>query len=175
MTANDQWVLLVDPAWTPASTEDGAEVEAPPLPAIVGGWLAREDGGVGEFEPNPAYEPSGPDSPTDPLDATLRLAARGEAGFEQLAAVLRTTTLSVALDADQEPIVAPSPDDIPCVLVTSAPAHRTRVRAAGWSPLPPSELPALLAEYDDVDLLVNPGAPGCTRLLADTIRDALAR
>ncbi|MFI5607325.1 type VII secretion system-associated protein [Amycolatopsis sp. NPDC051903] len=171
--ADDQWVLLVDPAWQPAATEDGAEVPAPPLPAVVGGWLAREDGSVGRFEANPAYEPSGPGSPTDPLDAVLRLVARGEAGTDQLAAILRESTVALALDVDDEPLVAPSPDNIPCVLATTAPAHRTRVRAAGWLPAAVTDLPALLESRDGVDVLVNPGAPGCTRLPADTIRDAL--
>ncbi|WP_326566992.1 type VII secretion system-associated protein [Amycolatopsis rhabdoformis] len=172
--ANDQWVLLVDPAWAPSSTQDGAEVAAPPLAAVVGGWLAGEDGAVGRFEANPAYVPSGPGSPTDPLDAVLRLVARGEADAAQLAAILRESTVSVALDVDDEPLVAPSPDNLPCVLATTAPAHRTRVRATGWHPVAAHDLPALLDTHDGVDLLLNPGAPGCTRLLADTIRDALA-
>ncbi|HEY2061625.1 MAG TPA: type VII secretion system-associated protein [Amycolatopsis sp.] len=192
---DDQWVLLVDPVWQAASSsgpepaggsasapdqtsgsaslEDGAEVTAPPLTAVVGGWLARADGSVGRFEANPAYEPSGPGSPTDPLDAALRLAAREEADFDQVAAVLRESAFSVALDVDQEPLIAPSPDNVPCLLVTTAPAHRTRVRAAGWLPASAEDLLPLLAAREGTDLLLNPGAPGCTRLLADTVREAV--
>jgi hypothetical protein len=196
--ADDQWVLLVDPVWQatsgsasesdpasgltsdPASglasdpAEDGAEVAAPPLTAVVGGWLARADGSVGRFEANPAYERSGPGSPTDPLDAALRLAAREEADFDQVAAVLRESAFSVALDVDQEPLIAPSPDNVPCLLVATAPAHRTRVRAAGWLPASAEDLLPLLSAREGTDLLLNPGAPGCTRLLADTVREAVA-
>ncbi|GAA3558731.1 hypothetical protein GCM10022222_47820 [Amycolatopsis ultiminotia] len=169
--ADDQWVLLVDPAWRPGSADDGAEVPSPPPQAVVGGWLAREDGSVSRFEANPSYEPSGEESPTDPLDAVLRLTARGEADFDQLAAVFRESAFSVAVDTDQMPLVSTSPDNIPCLLVTSAPAHRRRVRAAGWRPASSSDLLHLLDQHDGVDLLLNPGAPGCLRLLADSVRE----
>ncbi|MCG3752719.1 type VII secretion system-associated protein [Amycolatopsis sp. Poz14] len=167
--SEDQWVLLVDPAWT----ADGSEAPTPPPEAVVGGWLAREDGSVSRFEPNPSYEPSAEDSPTDPLDAVLRLTARGEADFDQLAAVFRESAFAVAVDTDESPLVAPSPDNIPCLLVTTAPAHRRRVRAAGWRPAGPVDLLRLLNDYDGVDLLLNPGAPGCLRLLADSVREIM--
>lgn len=172
--ADDQWLLLVDPAWQPSSTVDGAEVAAPPPEAVVGGWLAREDGSVGHFKANPSYEPAGPDSPTDPLDAVLRLIARGEADFDQLASVFRETTFALALDNAGEPLVAPSPDNIPCLLVTTAFAHRRRVRAADWQMTSPAGLVALLGQYDGADLLLNPGALGCLRLLSDTAREFIA-
>ncbi|MDT8910759.1 type VII secretion system-associated protein [Amycolatopsis sp. PS_44_ISF1] len=157
----------------PASPGYGTEVATPPLTAVVGGWLARADGSVGRFEANPAYEPTGPGSPTDPLDAALRLAARAEADFDQVAAVLRESAFSVALDVDQEPLVAQSPDNVPCLLVVTAPAHRNRVRAAGWQPASAEDLLPLLSAHEGTDLLLNPGAPGCTRLLADTVRAAV--
>ncbi|MBB4687606.1 type VII secretion system-associated protein [Amycolatopsis jiangsuensis] len=168
---DDQWVLLVDPEWRPASAQDGDEVPSPPSQAVVGGWLVRADGSVSRFEPNPSYDPATGNSPTDPLDAVLRLTARGEADFAQLGAVFRESAFAVAVDADQTPMVAPSPDNIPCLLVTTAPAHRRRVRAAGWRPVSPSELLHLLDQQEDVDLLLNPGAPGCLRLLADSVRE----
>ncbi|WP_328605143.1 type VII secretion system-associated protein [Amycolatopsis sp. NBC_00345] len=168
-------VSAASPASASGSPRDGAAVATPPLTAVVGGWLAREDGSVGRFEANPAYEPSGPGSPTDPLDAALRLAAREEADFDQVAAVLRESAFSVALDVDQEPLIAPSPDNVPCLLVTTAPAHRTRVRAAGWLPASAADLVPLLSAREGTDLLLNPGAPGCTRLLADTVRAAVSR
>ncbi|EFL09304.1 MULTISPECIES: type VII secretion system-associated protein [Actinomycetes] len=171
--SEDQWVLLVDPAWHPESTADGAEVPSPPPQAVVGGWLARADGSVSRFEPNPSYEPAAEDSPTDPLDAVLRLSARDEADFDQLAAVFRESAFAVAVDTDKAPLIAPSPDNIPCLLVTTAPAHRRRVRAAGWRPAGPVDLVRLLNEYDGVDLLLNPGAPGCLRLLADSVEEIM--
>ncbi|WP_409179298.1 type VII secretion system-associated protein [Amycolatopsis sp. VS8301801F10] len=169
--SEDQWVLLVDPAWQPAPTTGGTEVPSPPPRAVVGGWLARADGSVSRFEPNPSYEPAAHDSPTDPLDAVLRLTARGEADFDQLAAVFRESAFAVAVDTDESPLVAPSPDNIPCLLVTTAPAHRRRVRAAGWRPAGPLDLLRLLNDRDGVDLLLNPGSPGCLRLLADSVRE----
>lgn len=168
MTA-DKWVLLVDPAWRPPSGVD--EVPAPEPGRVVGGWLARADGSIGGFEPNPAYVPSGPESPADPLDAVLRLLARGEADAGLLAAVYRQTGFALALDAAGEPLTAPSPDGVPCLLVTSAPVHRARVRTAGWRAASPAELGELLAARPGTDLLVNPGAPGCTRLPAETVRE----
>ncbi|WP_020660768.1 type VII secretion system-associated protein [Amycolatopsis benzoatilytica] len=169
-----QWILLVDPAWRPASTEDGAEVPSPPPEAVVGGWLAGEDGSVSRFEPNPGYAPAAEDSPADPLDAVLRLTARGAAGFDQLAAAFRESPFAVALDRAETPIVAPSPDDIPCLLVTTAPAHRRRVRADGWLPATPADLLQLMDRYPDTDLLLNPGTPGCLRLAADSVREMAA-
>jgi hypothetical protein len=160
--ADDQWVLLVDPAWQP-----GGDTEAPPRRAVTGGWLAHADGSIGRFEPNPDYEPSGPDSPTDALDAAVRAGA----GFDRIAAVFRSTTFSVAVDGAGQPMVAPSPDGVPCVLVVSAVAHRQRVRAAGWLTV---EAPALAAMLDGTDVLLNPGAPSCMRLPAETVHETVS-
>jgi hypothetical protein len=168
--AEDQWVLLVDPAWQPP---DGIEVTGPPLAAVVGGWLAGADGSVGRFEANPVYQPSSPDSPTDPLDASLRLMSRGEVDFDRLAAVLRESVLAVALGARGEPLVAPAPDDVRSLLVTTAPVHRARVRAESWLEVSAAELAVLLRKVE-VDALINPGAPASTRLLAETVQRAVA-
>ncbi|WP_328615614.1 type VII secretion system-associated protein [Amycolatopsis sp. NBC_00355] len=167
MTA-EKWVLLVDPAWSP-------EPSAPDRTHVVGGWPALADGSIGDFEPNPAYEPSGPDSPADPLDAVLRLLSAGDAEFEQVASVFRQVTTAVALDATGSPLTAPSPDGVPCLLVATAPAHRGRVRTAGWLAVDAEELAALLSARPGTDLLLNPGAVGCTRLPADTVRDLASR
>jgi hypothetical protein len=174
--AEDQWVLLVDPAWQPGTAEgaaDGTGVAGPPLAAVVGGWLAGADGTVGRFEANPAYEPSGPESPTDPLDAALRLMALGEVDFDRLSAVLRESAFSVALGAQGEPLIAPSPDDVPSLLVTTAPVHRARVRAQSWQLCTAAELAGLLREAG-VDVLINPGAPASTRLLAESVERAVS-
>ncbi|WP_290051871.1 type VII secretion system-associated protein [Amycolatopsis solani] len=163
MTA-EKWVLLIDPAWRP-------EPSAPDRTHVVGGWLTSADGSIGAFEPNPAYEPSGPDSPADPLDAVLRLLAAGDAEFAQVASVFRRARPALALDAAGAPLTAPSPDGVPCLLAATAPTHRGRVRTAGWRAVDAAELAELLAERPGTDLLLNPGAPGCTRLPAQTVRD----
>ncbi|MFJ1767319.1 type VII secretion system-associated protein [Amycolatopsis sp. NPDC088138] len=163
MTA-EKWVLLVDPAREP-------QPSAPDRTHVVGGWLALADGSIGDFEPNPEYEPSGPDSPADPLDAVLRLLVTGDAEFEQVAAVFRLAKTAVALDATGAPLTAPSPDGVPCLLVATAPAHRGRVRTAGWRAVDAGELAALLAASPGTDLLLNPGAAGCTRLPAEMVQE----
>jgi hypothetical protein len=162
---SDQWLFLVDPAWQPAS--DG---QNPPAESVVGGWLVT-DGVVGRFEPNPDYEPLTPESATDPVDAALRMAADGEVDSDALFAVIRESEFGVALDEHQRPLIAPAPDDVLSLLVTTAPAHRGRVRAEAWQVVNAAELAGLLAEHE-VDALVNPGAATSTRLLASTIADA---
>jgi hypothetical protein len=165
--SDDQWVFLVDPAWQPAA--DGG---SPPAEAVVGGWLVTGDE-IGRFEPNPDYEPATPDSPTDPVDAALRLAADGEVDTDLLHAVIREQQFGVALDEHNRPVVAPAPDDVPSLLVTTAPAHRGQVRAEAWLVVDAGELAALLAEHG-VDALVNPGACTSIRLLASAVADAAA-
>ncbi|MEV6605655.1 type VII secretion system-associated protein [Kutzneria sp. NPDC051319] len=168
--SDDQWMLLVDPAWQPA--EEGRSAgQNPPAEAVVGGWLVAADGAVGRFEPNPDYEPATPESPTDPVDAALRLMADGEVDADALFAVLRESEFGVALDEHQRPVIAPAPDDVLSLLVTTAPAHRGRVRAEAWQVVNAEELAGMLAEHE-VDALVNPGAQTSTRLLASTIADA---
>lgn len=171
--SEEQWLLLVDSAWQPESASDGAQVASPPVEAVVGGWLAGQDGTIGRFQANPAYQPAGPGSPTDPLDAVLLLAARDDLDFDQFAAVLRESAFALAVDADEEPIVAPAPDDVPCLLVITAPAHRERVLAEGWLPISAPDLVRLLDQREGTDVLFNPGAPSCTRLLADTVREVI--
>jgi len=159
--AGDQWAFLVDPGWQAENPDQGV-----PLNAIVGGWLASAGGTVSRFHPNPDYEPTTPGSPTDPVDATLRLVTRGESTSEMLFAVIRESTFAVALDEQETPIVAPSPDNVPSLLVTTAPCHQVRVRAEHWRDVTGTELADLLAAQG-VDLLLNPGAPASIRLLGE--------
>jgi hypothetical protein len=163
--SSDQWLFLVDPAWQPA-----ADGQNPPAESVVGGWLVT-DGVVGRFEPNPDYEPLTPESATDPVDAALRMAADGEVDTDALFAVIRESEFGVALDEHQRPLIAPAPDDVLSLLVTTAPAHRGRVRAEAWQVVNAAELAGMLAEHE-VDALLNPGAPTSTRLLASTFADA---
>ncbi|MEV6712789.1 type VII secretion system-associated protein [Lentzea sp. NPDC051208] len=171
----DQWVFLIDPAWRPKATaetspDEGpqpAEVEAPPIEAVVGGWLVAADGTVGRFDANPGYVPSRPGSPTDPVDATLQLLTRGEVDADALFAVMRECVFDVALDQEDRPIIAPSPDDVPSLLVSTAPVQRFRVHTDRWrTGVTAEELAELLLEYG-VDVLFNPGGPASIRLIGD--------
>src|SRR5215468_6805410 len=119
-----EWVVLVDPAWQ----RDGE----PPPEAVVGGWLLDAAGVAGRFEPNPGYRPAGPGSPTDPVDATAQLAARGEVAADRLLAAVAGAALEIAVDPDGVAVVLPAPDGVPCVLVASAAAHRADLPAASW-------------------------------------------
>jgi hypothetical protein len=157
----DQWAFLIDPAYRPENPDDGV-----PVAAIVGGWLASVDGTLSKFHPNPDYVPSQPGSPTDPVDATLQLAHRGEATAESLFSVIKVSNFGVALDENDEPIIARSPDDVMSLLVTTAPLHRERVIADKWRDVDAAELAGLVAEHK-VDLLLNPGAPTSMRLIGD--------
>jgi hypothetical protein len=81
--------------------------------------------------------------------------------------------LGVAVDEQGMALVAPAPDDVPSVLVATAPAHRARVDAPGWREVTVAELAAALPPQG-VDVLLNPGAPMSTRLTADAVRDSVA-
>lgn len=178
---DDQWVFLVDPAWQPSPQDADAsgeavaqtegEVQGPPLEAVVGGWLVAADGATGRFHANPGYQPSRPGSPTDPVDATLQLLVRGEVDSDALFAVIRESVFEVALDEEQRPIVAPSPDDVPSLLVATAPAQRPRVHTDNWrADVTAAELSELLRELG-VDVLINPGSPASIRLIGDVFAE----
>lgn len=161
----DEWIFMIDPAWQPA--EDDQE---PPVEAVVGGWFVDENGVTGRFRPNPAYQPSLPDLPTDPVDAMLQLVARGEAQGDEVLSVLGDVIYGVALDERGALAVAPAPDEVLSVLVTTAPAHRARVDVPGWEEMTVGELAELLPD-EGIDVLLNPGAPASMRLVAGAVKD----
>ena len=159
-----QWVFMVDPAWEPR--EEGAD---PPVEAVVGGWWVEPDGSTGLFRPNPSYQPSQEDYPTDPVDAALQLVVRGEADGDELLASMHEIMLGVALDEDGDAVVAPAPDDTPSLLVATAPVHRARVHTDNWAEVTVAELAESLPD-EGVDVLINPGAPASMRLLASAVK-----
>ncbi|WBB80449.1 type VII secretion system-associated protein [Micromonospora sp. WMMD882] len=159
------YFLLMDPQW---QREDET---VPPLRSVVGLWPVTVDGAVGAFRANPEYVPLSPGSPTDPVDALLRLAARGDARVEQLQLVLRDTLVDLAMNGDGRPLLVRSPDDVPCVVVATAAAHQGRVPAPDWRRVELAELVERLA--DGVDVLINPGGPAAVRLTGDFLRHTL--
>jgi hypothetical protein len=166
-TDGEGWTFLIDPAWD--TERDGT----PPAAAVVGGWLVDADGNTGAFHPNPDYRPSYPDSPTDPVDATLQLVNRGQADPDALLATMVAAVLGIAMDEQGNPLVAAAPDGVPSVLVTTAPGHRARVAAAGWQEVRADELAEVLPD-NGIDLLVNPGAPASMRIVAASLKQAVA-
>ncbi|MCX2731511.1 type VII secretion system-associated protein [Saccharopolyspora sp. NFXS83] len=165
----DHWALLIDPNYEPEQPGDPVPEEA-----IVGAWYVDEGGVPQRFTPNHAYRPSSPDVPTDPLDAQLRLAARGEASAEDFVATLPGATFCIALDEDDSAIVTRAPDGCPSVLVVTALAHAHRLHVPSWQEITAERLAALLPA-EGVDLLFNPGAEASVRLGADEFRHALAQ
>lgn len=161
------YLLLIDPEWTPS---DDAPDQVP-AEVVIGVWLTLPDGARGRFEPNPAYRPSTPDLPLDPVDGAMRGMAKGELGHEELLVVLRDVVVGVALDEEGIAIVRPAPDGVASVWVTTSYGHRGLVDAAGWRNTTLPELAAALPA-DGVDVLLNPGAETSLRLLAEVIRAA---
>ncbi|WP_188316341.1 type VII secretion system-associated protein [Solihabitans fulvus] len=160
------WMMFIDPAWDPA--RDGT----PPPEAVLGGWLLDQDGAPGLFHPNAEYRPLHPDSPTDPIDASLRQVLAGQQSADLLLTALRGSYLEIALGEDDRPIVTPAPDLVHCVLVVTAAVHKDKVIPDRWRQVGLAELVALLPE--GVDVLINPGAPASMRLLASVLREAVA-
>ena len=162
--SEENWLLLMDPGWEP---ED--EREPPPLQAVVGVWAVQEGGAVGKFQANPDYVPSDESSPSDPVDAALRLVLRGELPIEQARGVLAEVLVDVAMNGDGRPLVVKSPDDVPCVVVCTGQVHRERVVSPDWRRIDLAGLDGLMGEFD---CLINPGGPAAIRLAGDFLRGA---
>lgn len=165
----DEWenfFVLLDPAWELSPRE-----EVPPFEAVLGVWPVLAGDGLGRFRANPDYEPSDDDAPTDPIDATLDRAEDTAAALEQLQVLLRDSLVEVAVDELGTPLLSTAPDDMPCLLVTTSGRNHRYAPGLEWRA---ADLEALVAALeDDVDVLLNPGAPRMTRLTGDFVREAL--
>jgi hypothetical protein len=161
------WMFLIEPSWR----ADGGE--APPPTAVVGGWFTHPDGTAGLFRANPGYVPIRPGLPTDPVDACLRSMAHGEADVAELLNAVCETMLEIAVDEEQNPVIVPAPDDVPSVMVVTAPPHRHRVSQVTWLDVSAQELADALPD-EGVDVLINPGAPDSIRLLARALKRAVS-
>ncbi|GAA1027217.1 MULTISPECIES: type VII secretion system-associated protein [Amycolatopsis] len=163
-------MVLVDLEWKPTG-----ETPDPPLEVLLGAWVVSPEGERGVFQPNPVYRPRRPDSPLDPIDAILRMLAKGEDVAELLLALLSEVLVGIAVDERGVALVRPAPDGVPSVLVTTSPGHRVRVDGVpGWANVTVRRLAEALPR-SGVDVLLNPGGPAAMRLLADTVRDAASR
>jgi hypothetical protein len=162
-SGHDDWAVLVDPEWRP-----GFPDEQPPARAMVGGWPLDEQGNPGLFQPNPDFVPANDDSPTDPVDAVLRLINRGEADVDALIPTIRNAVLEVAVSENGRLLIGPAPDGAPCVAVATAAVHRKRVGTEHWGQITADQLVQVLPE--DTDILLNPDGPASMRLLASALR-----
>nr|WP_191257673.1 type VII secretion system-associated protein [Amycolatopsis oliviviridis] len=163
--SRENWFLLMDPAWSP-STGD----EPPPIEAVVGLW-PLEEGKVGKFRANPSYTPTDENSPSDPLDAVLRLVLQGRAEAEHIQLMLRDTLFDVAMNGDGRPLATKSPDDILCAVVATGEPHRRRIASPDWRRVDLGELVELID--GDLDVLFNPAGPAAVRLAGEFLRDTM--
>ncbi|MGW4093736.1 type VII secretion system-associated protein [Nocardia sp. NPDC004750] len=149
--------MLLDPNRSAGEPQD-------PVPeAIMGGWMIDGDGKMGPFEPNPTYLPADPASPTDPTDAVLRLIAAGDDVGDQLVPALRDAVVELGCDEQGHLSVAAAPDDVPCVLVVTAAAHKRRLDVVGWVRVIGRDLPSIVPA--GTDIWINPGSPAQFRLV----------
>ncbi|MEV5540962.1 type VII secretion system-associated protein [Saccharopolyspora shandongensis] len=161
----DRWVFLPDPSWEP-----GDDDEQPPTELIVGGWLVTADGVSGPFQGNPEYEPPSPASATDPVDAAIRLAIEEDPPASgPVLDALPSVVLGIAVDEEDNVLVASLPDDVEAVLVATAPANRGYIDAPGWREAMLWQIAEILPE--DVDMVVNPGSPVSMVLQYGTVLD----
>lgn len=159
------WFVLFDPNWAGDPTQD-----TPPAEVMVGGWRLEQDGTLGPFRPNPGYRPQTPDTPSDPLDALLRLITAGEDRSDQIIPALTHTVVEIACDDQNEPRTALSPDNIPCVVVVTAEIHKHQLAVPRWLPVLGARLPETVP--DGTDVWFNPGSDHPFRLATTAIRAA---
>ncbi|AGL14091.1 type VII secretion system-associated protein [Actinoplanes sp. N902-109] len=159
----ESFFLLMDPEWQPVDDAD-----TPPFEAVVGLWPLAGDGTVGRFRSNPEYRPVNENSPSDPVDALLRLALRGDAEMEQVQLILRDSLVDQAMNGDGRPLIGKSPDDVPCVILTTSMPHRLRVASPDWRRAGLEDVVAALPA--GVDVLLNPGGPASVRLTGEFVR-----
>lgn len=157
---DEEWVVLPDPGWDPDS----------PLPAVamVGGWRLGESGKPGPFQPNPDYRPRDAATPTDPLDAVLRLFAAGEDVGHRIVPAVLDAVLQIGCDDCGTPLVGSAPDGALCVAVVTAEVHKRRVQADRWLSISGDRLPEVTPP--GADILFNPGGPAQFRLVARALR-----
>ncbi|MGW5751314.1 type VII secretion system-associated protein [Nocardia rhamnosiphila] len=159
------WFVLFDPNWSGNPTD-----KTPPVEVMVGGWRLEEDGELGPFRPNPGYRPQTPNTPSDPIDALLRLIAAGEDRGDRIIPTLKRTVVEIACDDQNQPRVALSPDDIPCVVVVTAEIHKHHLPVSRWLPVLGSRLSEIVPAGTDV--WFNPSSDHRFRLDTDVIRAA---
>ncbi|OLR92187.1 type VII secretion system-associated protein [Actinokineospora bangkokensis] len=163
--SQDGWFLMMGPAWRGAPG-DGP----PPTECVVGGWPLTDSGEPGLFHANPGYVPPDPDSPTDPVDAVLRLMVAGQAEPDRLYWALRGAVFHLAVDDAGEAIVMRVPGAGEFVMIATAAVHRGRVLAQGWRDVDLGTLVAVVGEGTDV--LINPGGCAAARVVNAFVRAA---
>lgn len=166
-TAQDHvqdWLVLVSGGWTPPT--EGA---APPVEQVVGAWPVTATGSVDRFEPNPLHRPTTEADPTSLVAAAVLVAASGRADGDLVLLAVRDSTVHLAVDHADRPVVDIAPDGERCVVVATSETDRLRLGPGEWLTV---DLPALLDLIPPgVDVLVDPGSPTSMRLLTAALQD----
>ncbi|MET8800069.1 type VII secretion system-associated protein [Nocardia sp. NPDC004568] len=121
----------------------------------------------GPFRPNPRYRPSGPEVPTDPLDAVLRRVAAGEPLGADLIRMLRDSVVEIGCDGSGRPMLGAAPDGTPCVVVVTAELQKTDVEVDLWSPVHGQALAD--AVPSGAEVLLNPTGSAPVRLPVESL------
>ncbi|MEV6430042.1 type VII secretion system-associated protein [Nocardia sp. NPDC051463] len=159
-----EWLVLVAPEW-----ESSTPTEHPPSEVIVGGWMMNENGSAGPFQPNPDYVPAGEATPTDPLDAILRLIAEGEPRLaDEFVSIMLDSVVEIGCDEDNQPAVTTASDGIPCALIATAQWQKRGIAVDSWWPVVGSALPDIVPA--GTDILVNPNGYAPFRLTVNALR-----
>ncbi|MEV0365465.1 type VII secretion system-associated protein [Nocardia fusca] len=159
---NDDWFVLIDPGW------DGPDAAgSPPVEAVVGGWELRADGTAGPFRPNPRYCPSGPEVPTDPIDAVLRRIALGERLGAELVRMLRDSVVELGCDESGRPLLGAAPDGTSCVVVVTAELQKEDVEVDRWLPVHGQVLAD--AVPSGAEILINPAGCAAMRISVESL------
>ncbi|MFE7802585.1 type VII secretion system-associated protein [Nocardia sp. NPDC057440] len=153
-------LVLTAPGWEAS--------KQPPPEAIVGRWIVDQNGNVGPFQPNPDYLPTDDATPTDPLDAILRLIAEGDQQLiDEFVSTLCHSIVEVGCDKHNRPVTSVMPDDTVCIVIVTAQAQKVGVEVDHWWPMVGSDLPEIAPA--GTGILFNPN--GCTSLCL--VADAL--
>ncbi|MEV7454212.1 type VII secretion system-associated protein [Streptomyces nigra] len=165
--APGHWIGMVDPEWT--------QDASPPAWAVVGEWQSDEDGGVGDYRPNPDYRPSarvlGWPEPTDPVDAAAQRAATGYGSVDEAIAALARAEITVVRGPDGGPLTAAGLDGAPVILSFTSPAHAFMSAALRHDKIPATELARSL-RGSGTQMMVNAGAAAPLLVPVDKLLDA---
>lgn len=159
-----EWLVLTAPGWEPSALSP----KRPPPEALVGGWMVDDNGNVGPFQPNPEYLPADAATPTDPLDAILRLIAGGEQHLvDEFVSMLCHSIVEIGGDEHERPVVAGLSDDGLCIVVVTSQAQKLGVEVSHWYPVLGSDLPEIVP--DGAGILFNPNGDAPLCLVADAL------
>lgn len=160
------WFVLPAPSW-----DSAAPPSTIPPESIVGGWPMQADGRIGPFQPNPGYLPADNSTPSDPIDAILRLVSAGESDLgDELVTMLGHSVIEIGCDENYSPQIGASPNSPQCIVAATAEVQKRLVDVAHWVPVLGHQLPQIVPP--GVDIVLNPTGTAPFRLLITAMEEA---